>query len=563
MPAFKNLSINLKLNLLVMVAGGVATLLACGTFIVNDTMMIRQSKVRQLSALADVLGSNSTAALTFDDPATGKELLSSLRAQPTVEFACLYNADGKVFATYGGEPDGTAPPSPGPAGHRFTKGGYLDVTGRIIQDKELIGTIYLHASMSDLREKYLQSAYIAVVVIVVSLGGSILLSGRLQRAISLPILRLAATAQEISAGGDYSIRVEKGAEDELGTLYDAFNGMLEQIERGERELHDAHDQLETRVEERTRQLSQANVELSREVAERKRAESELEETHRQLIQTARQAGMAEVATDVLHNVGNVLNSINVSATLVADRLRRSKISEFDRAVGIMREHSADLGTFITSDEKGKLLPGFLNMLSEHLEQERTALLQELRTLVNNVDHVKTIVAMQQSYAGVAGMVEAVSLAGLIEDALKFNLASSEKHGIKVVRHYDELPDVRVDKQKLLQILVNLITNAKDALVAAGEEGRQLTVRILRAAEDRVRIEVTDSGIGIPSENLTRIFSHGFTTKQHGHGFGLHASANAANEMGGRLTATSDGPGRGATFSLELPLEPTDAALTGA
>jgi len=563
MRSFKDFSINTKLNLLVLLSSGVALLLSCGALAVNDYGTIRDSKVRQLSALAEVLGFNSTAALTFDDPSTAAEILASLWMQPTVEFACLYDPQGKVFATYGREPVADFTPPPNTDGYRFTERGYLDVTRRIVQDQELIGVIYLHATMRDLRKQLLQYATIVAIVLGVSLSGAILLSARLQRAISLPILRLADTVQEISSAGDYSIRVSKEADDELGALYDEFNRMLDQIQRGKKELQTTHDQLEMRVEQRTRQLSETNLELNREIAERRRAEKELEEAHQRLVETARRAGMAEIATGVLHNVGNVLNSVNVSAALVSDRLQSSKLSDLVRATEMIDQHADELDSFFTQDEKGKLLPDFLSMLAEHLNQERAAVLEELHDLANNLGHVKAIVAMQQSYAGVVGMVEAVSLADLLDDALKLNFSSFEKYDIEVLRRYVELPEVRVEKQKLLQILINLIANAKDSLIESTNRPRQMFLHIVRCGEDRLRIDVSDNGVGIPKDNLTRIFSHGFTTKRHGHGFGLHASANAAKEIGGRLRAQSDGPDRGATFRIEFPFEPVEVPVESA
>ncbi len=559
MRSFRDFSINTKLNLLVTVAGGVALLLSCAAFVVNDYRTLRASKVRQLTALATVLGSNSTAALTFDDPSTGKEILASLREQPTIMFACLYDAEGDIFAVYGAPPENHHSLPPGTDGHRFTEQGYLDVTRHIVEDGQPIGTMHIRATIADLHAQLRQYAAIVAVVMVVSLGGSILLSSRLQRVVSLPILRLADAAQKISEAGDYSIRVTKDADDELGTLYDEFNNMLDRIQEGEAQLQQAHDDLEDRVEKRTRQLSETNLELSRQVIERQRAEGERDEAHHRLVETARQAGMAEIATGVLHNVGNVLNSVNVSAALVSDRLRNLKLDDMTRAVDMIKAHEDDLGAFLATDEKGKLLPGFLTMLGEHFNQERAALLEELQSLGKNVDHVKTIVSMQQSYAGVAGVVEAVSLADLVDDALQLNMSSFEKHGVEVVREFAELPEVNVEKQKLLQILVNLITNAKDALIESDRSDRRLTVRILRPDDDCMRVEVADNGLGIARENLVRVFSHGFTTKRHGHGFGLHASANAAKEIGGSLFVESDGLGQGATFFVEFPFVPLATA----
>ena len=279
--------------------------------------------------------------------------------------------------------------------------------------------------------------------------------------------------------------MEKQSNDELGTLYDEFNAMLDQIQQGKRQLQAAHDQLEARVEERTRQLSEANQGLGREIAERRRAEKQLAEVHYQLVDAARRAGMAEIATGVLHNVGNVLNSVNVSATLVADRLRNSKITELNRALGLIDEHATGLGRFFTEDRRGKQLPGFLRLVAGNLDRERSVMMEELQSLTRHIDHIKTIVAMQQSYAGVAGVIEAVALPQLLDDAIKLNSASLLKYNIDVVRKYEELPELRIDKQRVLQILVNLVTNAKDALIESGATQPCLTARI--AVRPRVTI----------------------------------------------------------------------------
>ena len=561
MRVFKDFSIKSKLNLLVLIAGGTALLLASIALVVNDANLIRSSKVQQLSALANVLGANSTAALTFDDPAAARETLSSLNLQPTVRFACLYNAKGRVFATYrraGGE--AFAPPLPRAGGHEFVAGNYLDVTEEIIHSGEKIGMVYLHVSMDDLSAQLRRSGTIVAIVMAVALGVALVLSSRLQSIVSGPILQLAQSARKISANGDYSIRVRKCANDEMGMLYDDFNAMLDQIERGAKELQQAHTELEVRVEQRTQQLSRTNLELLREVTERKRAEQELESMHQQFVDSARRAGMAEVATGVLHNVGNVLNSVNVSATLVTDRLRRSKVTELSRALDLMSRNAADLPHFLTEDEKGKQIPNFLQLVATHLARDRNDLADEMQSLTKNVDHVKTIIAMQQTYASAGGVVETVALADLVDDALKLNASSFGKYEIELVHEYADAPQIRVDKQKVLQIVVNLVRNARDALVESCREDRRLIVRIRiggEAGEKKIFVDIIDNGVGIPKENMTRIFSHGFTTKKEGHGFGLHSSANAAKELGGSLTAHSDGPGRGAVFTLELPFMPVE------
>ena len=296
----------------------------------------------------------------------------------------------------------------------------------------------------------------------------------------------------------------------------------------------------------------------RDITERKRAEIEKESTQQKLVELSRRAGMSEVATNVLHNVGNVLNSVNVSATLVADKLRHSQISGLAEVAKLMQERAGDLGAFITSDEKGKLLPRYLLELGKHLVDEQGVVLQELESLTSNIGHIKDIVNTQQSYARVSGVTEEVRLVDLVETALRFNNAAMDRHKVRVVREFNQDPCVLVDKHKVLQILVNLISNAKYA-VEGVQEDRRMTVRIGASADraDIVQIAVIDNGVGISRENLTRIFAHGFTTKKDGHGFGLHGSVLSAKEIGGTLRADSDGHGRGATFTLEIPLKPAE------
>lgn len=297
----------------------------------------------------------------------------------------------------------------------------------------------------------------------------------------------------------------------------------------------------------------AQLAIARDITARKRAEAELEKLNMQLVEASRQAGMAEVATGVLHNVGNVLNSVNVSSILVADNLKKSKAPNLSKVVGLLREHALDLGTFMTSDPKGKQLPDYLAELAGHLAGEQTAALEELVHLQKNIEHIKDIVAMQQSYANISGVRETVQVSDLVEDALRMNGSALVRHDVEAIREFEAVPPITVEKHKVLQILVNLIRNAKYACDAAGRPDKRLTVRVSNG-DNRVRIAVIDNGIGIPPENLTRIFSHGFTTRKDGHGFGLHSGALAAKELGGLLHVRSEGAGRGATFVLELPLE---------
>lgn len=266
--------------------------------------------------------------------------------------------------------------------------------------------------------------------------------------------------------------------------------------------------------------------------------------------------MAEVATGILHNVGNVLNSVSVSAALVGDRLKQLKLAQLRRAADMLREQNGNLVHFLTEDPKGRVLPEYLVAVSEQLTAEQNELIQEVAVLTQNIAHIQEIVAMQQDYAKVSGAFEHLAPTELVEDALRINANAFERHRIEVVREYgSHLPRVNVDRHKVLQILINLLRNAKYALDAGNPPHRRLVIRVENGEVGKVTIRIRDNGVGIAPENLARIFALGFTTKKDGHGFGLHTAANAAKEMGGRLTAHSEGPGLGAEFSLELPAVP--------
>jgi PAS domain S-box-containing protein len=298
------------------------------------------------------------------------------------------------------------------------------------------------------------------------------------------------------------------------------------------------------------------VAVIQDTTERKLADLELERVHKELVTASRQAGMAEVATNVLHNVGNILNSINISASLVADRVTQSKAPGVARVAALLQEQGDALAQFLTHDARGKRIPEYLATLGKQLAEDQTTALDELRSLRDNLEHIKETVTMQQSYAKLCGVTETVAVADLMEDGLRLNAGAFARHGVMLRREFAEVAPITVDKHKVLQILVNLLRNAKYACDESGRPDKQLTLRI-EPAVNCVRISVIDNGMGIAPEHMDRLFTHGFTTRQSGHGFGLHSCALAAQELGGSLRAESDGIGRGAAFVLELPLGPQD------
>lgn len=312
--------------------------------------------------------------------------------------------------------------------------------------------------------------------------------------------------------------------------------------------------LESAVKERNIKLGQVNKQLKNQTVSLESAMAELKETQAQLIELSRQAGMAEVAVGILHNLGNSLNSVNVSVSFILEKLDDAQVINLNKVIDLLKEHEDDIGTFIKEDDKGKHVLPFLTSLGNHICGEQNAIRTEVIGLLKNIEHIKNIVLMQQDYASTSGFVEKVDVKELVEDALHLTEEALVRHRVPVNRKYEAVPLITVHKHMVLQILVNLINNAKYAMDEINAELRCMDICVGHGQNGSVRISVSDSGIGIEKENLTKIFSHGFTTRKSGHGFGLHVSALIAHDLGGSLTGYSDGVGKGATFILELPVE---------
>jgi two-component system NtrC family sensor kinase len=294
--------------------------------------------------------------------------------------------------------------------------------------------------------------------------------------------------------------------------------------------------------------------LNAELEERVRARSlELEAAQRQLVEAAHLAGRAEVAVSMLHNVGNVLNSLNINAHLTSETLKRLPLNRITRTSQLIAQHRDEPG-WLKDDPRGKIVPGFLAELGQELELQRDSLVDHQREMIEHVEHIKQIIATQNTYAGRARLVEQASLVELLELALRINHGALVRNAVEVEKHFEPLPEVQLEKHKVLQILVNLISNAHKALAEGRETGRRLILRLGQGAPGHWRIEVEDNGIGITPESLEKLFFFGFTTRKDGHGIGLHSCALAAQEMKGTLAAHSEGLGQGARFTLEVPLE---------
>jgi len=330
----------------------------------------------------------------------------------------------------------------------------------------------------------------------------------LQRTVIRPLTDLTAHAVRVGRSDDLSARVGSTRSDELGVLSREFDSMV------------------------------AKLASSRE----------------QLVDAARLGGRAEVATAVLHNVGNVLNSVNTSAAELERSLASGALADLERLEPSLLAHADDLARWIEQDARGRHLPAFLLALAQKGREEHAALLAESRHLAEGLGHVSALVRGQEEHAGAVAPLERVSLARQVDCALKLSEDGAPGPPIEIRREFEDVPDVLVPRHRLLEVLVNLLRNARQSLRAAPVEARRLVVRVARAAGG-VRVEVADNGLGIAKEHLVRIFQQHFTTKSDGHGIGLHVAANAAREMGGTLAASSDGPGTGATFVLQLPAAP--------
>ena len=269
----------------------------------------------------------------------------------------------------------------------------------------------------------------------------------------------------------------------------------------------------------------------------------------QLREASRDAGMAEVATGVLHNVGNVLNSLGVSASLMQSQLRDSRVGNVQKIASLMREQGAGLAHFLANDERGKQMPAYLTQLGENLSAENQRLQTEAAAIASHVGHIRNIVAAQQTYARRGGVTEAIDIAELLDSAVAIHFA--DVSDVVIRREYEPQPPLTIDRHKLIQILANLLSNARHALKGQASNRRELTLRVRRVNAGSLAIEVQDSGVGIPAEVLGRLFEFGFTTKKDGHGFGLHTSSILAKELDGELVATSEGAGHGAHFVLRL------------
>jgi signal transduction histidine kinase len=280
-----------------------------------------------------------------------------------------------------------------------------------------------------------------------------------------------------------------------------------------------------------------------------RDKAKIQSLHDQLMKASRLAGMSEVTVGVLHNVGNVLNSANISVGQIRDRVKKMKIDSVGKSAELLKGDSPP-------PEKLKSLGEYLQQVGVSLLSDRQTLVEETGELDKSIDHLKRIIELQQQASHPVTVIESFDIRSVVEDALKMSETSFLRHGVRIEREYEEIEAIQSEKHRVMQILINLIGNARHAVKGDHTKSdKVIRLQIKRTGDDRVQIVVTDNGVGILPEHMSKIFTYGFSTKKSGHGFGLHSSALAVKELGGTIRCESQGPGRGATFIFELPFKP--------
>ena len=494
------------------------------------------SAKNNIAAVNDVVGSiiaeRSVTALVFDDGESANSNLATLAAHKSVAYACIMSSDNRMVAEYIAVTDKNfvCQSFVSSESNRYEKN-YHYSTKPIKLDNVVIGIVEIVVNLDELREGVIRISQNSILIFIIMIILASIIAMRLLNMITDPVMHIKDVAQRITSSKDYSIRINKMYGGEVGVLIVAINNMLGQIQSRDEELQVLNETLEKKVVERT---------------------SELQALNERIGVIARSAGMAEVASGVLHNVGNVLNSVNVSVSMIKNNIRKSKINNLGKVVEMMEEHAGDIETFMLEDEKGRQVPAFLKLLSEQMLIENREISLEVSELSDNLDHIKNVISMQQSYAGSYGVKERLNLKDLVEDALKISMEGVSDKEIELVKNYDTIPDLYIDKHKVLQIIINIISNARHAVVESKSSEKKITISMVKVNND-IHLVVKDTGVGIEESDVSKLFQYGFKKRKDGHGYGLHHSALVANELGGKIRVESEGLGKGASFSLVLPL----------
>ena len=522
MRFLRDVSLKQKLMVIIMLTSSAALLLACAAFILYELAEFRKDMVDDLTIKADFIGAQSTAALKFKEPKAATEILDKLKTAKHIVAACTYGHDGKVLAKYQ-RPDvkeDFSPPEPQYNGHSF-HGAYVGLFREIIENRQDLGTVYLKSDLLELNTRLRQYANIVAVVLVVSMGVAWLLSLRLQRVVSQPILHLAKTTRVVSVEKNYSLRAVKQGNDELGELIDGLNEMLAQIQARDAELEQGRQYLEHRVQERTK-------ELQLEIAERKQTEERLKATALRLERSNRE--LQDFAYVASHDLQEPLRKVQA----FGDRLKAA----CSKAIGA----------------EG----------SDYLDRMQAAA-KRMQTLIDDLLAFSRVTTKANPF-------EPVDLNRIAQEVLSDLEVRIQQSGGQV--ELGELPAIDADPLQMRQLFQNLLGNA----LKFHQEGRLPVVKVRGQAvnqpsresaangqvEEVCQITVEDNGIGFNEKYLDRIFIlfqrlHGRSAYE-GTGIGLAICRKIADRHGGSITAKST-PGEGSTFVVTLPRKQAKDVVT--
>ncbi len=510
MSWIRHLHLRSKLILQSTITVGLALVLACAGFLLNDLRLLRDSKLNQLRMQAELLSFNSSVVVSMGQRHQADELLVSLRSQPSIELAGLYDATGRRVASYSTSIVRTPPANlPQLDGVRTTATGDLEVFQPIIEDGTRVGTVYLRTSLRDLWDQLSSYSKVSLLVMGIALGIATLFGSMMQNAVSKPILQLADAAREITSSDDYSIRVHTTSRDELGILYQSFNRMIEQVESSRADLELAQKDLEHRIADRTFLLQE-------EIEHRKRIQIELVKA-KERAEAASQAKSSFLA-NMSHEIRTPLNAI----LGFADLLR----------CGNDRNDEAERQDFLET----------IHHSGEHL-----------LTLVNDILDLTKIEAGQMDYEQLR-----FSPHQIIAEVMSVMRARAQEKGLVLEYHWvGSIPEtILSDSARFRQLLLNLVGNA----IKFTERGGVQAVARLDTLRSELRVDVIDTGIGIPADVRDTIFKpftqadSSVTRRFGGTGLGLSISRHIAAGLGGQITVQSE-VGKGSTFSATIATGP--------